>query len=195
MKILFNRTTPENFFWLNKPEFSFSNDKLSVTTSDETDFWQRTHYGFSRDNGHAMLSSIPGNFRMTVKTEFNYRNQFDQCGLFLRVDSLNWIKVSAEKEDNERCHLGSVITNLGYSDWATTDIDSEIREIWYRIECRDNDFFIESSFDGITWTQMRMAHLHSRQRPLNAGIYACSPKKGNGGFIAEFSELSIEKID
>ena len=195
MKIFFDRTTPENFFWFNKPEFSFSNDKLTITTSGETDFWQRTHYGFSRDNGHAMLSSVSGNFRMTVRTEFQYKNQFDQCGLFLRVDSLNWIKVSAEKEDSERCRLGSVITNLGYSDWATTDIDSEIGELWYRVECLDNDFFIESSFDGITWTQMRMAHLHSRQRPLNAGIYACSPKKGNEGFKAEFSELTIEKID
>ncbi|MCD6342354.1 MAG: DUF1349 domain-containing protein, partial [Spirochaetaceae bacterium] len=53
-----------------------------------------------------------------------------------------------------------------------------------------NDFLIDSSPDGTIWTQMRIAHLHSRQRPLNAGIFACSPK--NGGFKAEFSELSIE---
>ncbi|RKX83203.1 MAG: DUF1349 domain-containing protein [Spirochaetes bacterium] len=191
MKIPLDRTTPDNFFWMNKPDFTFSNEKLTVTTSDETDFWQRTHYGFSRDNGHAMLSSIPGNFRITVKTVFNYINQYDQCGIFLRIDGLNWIKVAAEREDSEHCRLGSVITNLGYSDWATSDIDPQIMEMWYRVECRDNDFLIDSSPDGTIWTQMRIAHLHSRQRPLNAGIFACSPKTGS--FIAEFSELSIEQ--
>ncbi len=190
MMIPFDRSTPEKFFWLNKPEFAFNNNKLTVTTSGETDFWQRTYYGFSRDNGHAMLTSISSNFKMTVKTSFNYHSQYDQCGILLRIDGLNWIKISAEREDSERCRLGSVITNLGYSDWATTDIDSHICEMWYRIECRDNDFIIENSPDGTIWSQMRISHLHSRQRPINAGIYACSPKEG--GFIAEFSELSID---
>ncbi len=178
MRIPLDRTTPDNFYWMNKPNFTFSSEKLTVTTSDETDFWQRTHYGFSRDNGHAMLSSIPGNFRITVKTVFNYISQYDQCGIFLRIDGLNWIKVAAEREDSERSRLGSVITNLGYSDWATSDIDSQISELWYRVDCKDNDFVIESSPDGTIWTQMRIAHLHSRQRPLNAGIFACSPKAG-----------------
>jgi len=191
MMIPFNRATPDNFFWLNKPDFTFENEKLTVTSAGETDFWQRTHYGFSRDNGHAMLTTIPGNFTMTVKTEFNYRSQYDQCGILLRIDGLNWIKVSVEREDSENSRLGSVITNLGYSDWATTDIDSHISEMWYRIKCRDNDFIIENSPEGTIWTQMRIAHLHSRQRPLNAGIYTCSPKEG--GFMAGFSHFTIEQ--
>jgi len=191
MNITLDRTTPDNFFWLNKPDFTFDKGKLSITTAAETDFWQRTHYGFSRDNGHAMLTSVSGNFTMTVQTEFNYNSQYDQCGILLRIDGLNWIKVSAEKEDSERCRLGSVITNLGYSDWASSDIDSHISIMWYRIKCTDNDFLIESSPDGIIWTQMRIAHLHSRQRPLNIGIYACSPKE-EGGFSASFSDFSIE---
>ena len=188
--IPFDRSIPEDFFWLNKPDFKLNDGKLSVITNSETDFWQRTYYGFSKDNGHAMLSSISGNFTLTVKTNFKYQSQFDQCGLLLRIDGLNWIKVSTEHEDSEKCRLGSVITNLGYSDWATTDVDSRITEMWYRVICQDNDFIIESSLDGIIWSQMRIAHLHSRQRPLNAGIYACSPK--SGGFEAEFSNLSVE---
>jgi regulation of enolase protein 1 (concanavalin A-like superfamily) len=43
------------------------------------------------------------------------------------------------------------------------------------------------------WTQLRITHLHSRQRPLNAGIYACSPAEG--GFIARFSDLSIDTAE
>jgi regulation of enolase protein 1 (concanavalin A-like superfamily) len=190
MTVPFTRTTPDKFFWFNKPEYKIDNGKLTITTADKTDFWQRTHYGFSRDNGHAMLSSISGNFTITVKSRFQYRNRYDQCGILLRIDGLNWIKVSAEHEEGGINRLGSVITNLGYSDWATTDIDSRITEMWYRVKCRDNDFIIESSPDGLNWMQMRIAHLHSRQRPLNAGIYACSPE--DGGFEAEFSDFSIE---
>ena len=191
MIIPFDNQLSETFFWLNKPEFKIESGKLFVTTAEETDFWQRTHYGFSRDNGHALLHSISTDFTMTVKTRFDYQNQYDQCGILVRIDALNWIKVSAECEDSERNRLGSVMTNLGYSDWATTDIDAHIGEMWYRIECKENDFIIENSLDGIVWSQLRMAHLHSRQRPLNAGIYACSPKER--GFEAEFSDLSIEK--
>lgn len=191
MIIPLDKLVPENFFWLNKPDFKIENGKIFITTSEGTDFWQRTHYGFSRDNGHALLHSIPTDFEMTVKTRYDYQNQYDQCGLLVRIDALNWIKVSAESEDSERNRLGSVVTNLGYSDWATTDIDAHIGEMWYRIVCKENDFIIENSQDGIIWSQLRIAHLHSRQRPLNIGIYACSPKES--GFQAEFSELSIEE--
>lgn len=188
--IPFEKLTPENFFWLNKPDFNIENGKLFINTSENTDFWQRTHYGFSRDNGHAMLHSISTDFVMTVKTDFSYNNKFDQSGILVRIDALNWIKVSAESEDSERNRLGSVVTNLGYSDWATTDIDANIGEMWYRIACKENDFIIENSLDGIIWSQLRIAHLHSRQRPLNVGIYACSPNES--GFQAGFSDFSIE---
>ena len=28
---------------------------------------------------------------------------------------------------------GSVVTNHGYSDWATTDIPAGVKEMWYRL--------------------------------------------------------------
>lgn len=190
MIIPFDRAAPDDFFWLNQPDIRFEQGILSFSTSGETDFWQRTHYGFSRDDGHAMLTSLSSNFTISVKTSFEYKTQFDQCGLLLRIDALNWIKMSAEKEDSETNRLGSVVTNLGYSDWATSDVSGNIGEIWYKVKSTENDFILSSSLDGVVWTQMRIAHLHSRQRPINAGIYACSPKEG--GFSVEFSELDIE---
>lgn len=38
------------------------------------------------------------------------------------LDSENWLKVSIEYENEKFQHLGSVVTNNGYSDWATTEI-------------------------------------------------------------------------
>lgn len=50
----------------------------------------------------------------------NYR--FDQCGVVMYLDSDNWFKVLIEYEDEQIQGVGSVVTNHGYSDWATTDI-------------------------------------------------------------------------
>lgn len=50
--------------------------------------------------------------------------------------------------------LGSVVTNHGYSDWATTDISSDIKAMWYRFSRRGSDYCIECSQDGISFKQM-----------------------------------------
>ena len=65
--------------------------------------------------------------------------------------------------------------------------------MWYRIACKGNDFTLEWSAKGEEWTQMRLCHLHNRQRPLHVGIYACSPKESS--FVAEFSEFDLEEIE
>ena len=37
------------------------------------------------------------------------------------LDSENWLKASIEYENEKISHLGSVVTNNGYSDWAQPD--------------------------------------------------------------------------
>ena len=93
----------------------------------------------------------------------------------IRVDAENWIKTSTEYENEELGRLGSVVTNLGYSDWATQDISSEHTAMWYRISRRGQDFKIEALFDGEVWKQLRIAHLHKASDTIAAGMYACSP--------------------
>ena len=68
-------------------------------------------------------------FSFTVKTEFESKHRFDQCGIVMYLDSENWLKGSIEYENERFQHLGSVVTNNGYSDWATTEIDAEIAAI------------------------------------------------------------------
>ena len=62
-----------------------------------------------------------------MKTEFESSCRFDQCGVVMYLDSDNWFKASIEYEDEKIQRLGSVVTNHGYSDWATTDISSDIK--------------------------------------------------------------------
>jgi uncharacterized protein len=187
----FLRTIPEDFYWFNEGKDYFCDQGLVIKTEGDTDFWQKTHYGFERDNGHCLFTKAGGDFSFAGHFEFDPQNVYDQCGLMVRVDQKNWIKVSTEYENNEISRLGSVVTNLGYSDWATTDISSDIRSMWYRISKKGNDFLIENSLDGEVWKQMRITHLHKECDALEIGIYACSPQ--DGSFTCRIKEVIIDK--
>ena len=192
--------------WTNKPtKFALTENSISITTEPETDLWQRSYYGFRNDNAPCLQVDTDQNFTFTAKVCFDYKARFDQCGLVIYIDSDNWFKASIEYENGTISRLGSVVTNLGYSDWATTDIALP-NHIWYRLSRRGADFLIESSPDGDVFKQMRIFHLHKlgetteqmgktdpplpAQSLVNVGVYACSPL--NSSFTAEFSKLKFE---
>jgi regulation of enolase protein 1 (concanavalin A-like superfamily) len=192
--------------WLNQPKiFEISSQSVKMTTEPNTDFWQRSYYGFRNDNAHALLLESRTNFSFTAKVSFKYRTRFDQCGLIIYLDSDNWFKASVELENEDFSRLGGVVTNLGYSDWATTDIRTPTA-MWYRLSRRGPDFLIESSLDGNDFKQMRIFHLHHlgetsaemgrlsppapAEQPIQFGFYACSPL--NSSFEAQFSDWKLE---
>jgi uncharacterized protein len=165
----------KDFYWFNEPTRYHMGNGLEIFTDEKTDFWQRTHYGFQRDDGHCLLIEQTGDFSLMTHVEFHPREKYDQCGLIVRIDSQNWIKASTEYENEHVSRLGSVATNLGYSDWATQDIRSNPHEMWYRISKRGKDFLLENSYDGQEWFQMRISHLHKETGHYEIGVYACSP--------------------
>ncbi|MDP2337364.1 MAG: DUF1349 domain-containing protein [Bacteroidota bacterium] len=178
------------FRWINKPrDFSLENDRLTILTDPETDFWQRTYYDFRNDNAPAFLKEVSGDFTFAVKTEFETKTQYDQCGIILYQDSANWIKASVEYENEKFARLGSVVTNLGYSDWATTDIPAITDKMWYRLSRIGQDFYIENSINSIDYNQMRMLHMHKPLKSVRIGVYACSPLQSS--FKAVFSNFEL----
>lgn len=168
-------TIPVNFFWFNEPAKYQLGTGLEIFTNPTTDFWQKTHYGFQRDDGHCLLTKQTGNFSLMAHVEFHPQEKYDQCGLMVCGDSENWIKVSTEYENDKYGRLGSVATNLGFSDWATQDIPASHKQMWYRISKNGNDFLLENSYDGQEWLQLRITHLHQAFEQLEIGVYACSP--------------------
>ena len=181
----------KDYYWINKPaDFEIAKDTLRIKTQPGTDLWQRTHYGFQNDNAPGFLAEVSGDFTFSVKTSFNSDFMYDQCGVLLYQDSENWLKVSVEYENREFSRLGSVATNLGFSDWATTDIPSGVSEMWYRVSRRGQDFLVENSTEGKKYRQMRIFHFHQPMLVANIGVYTCSPK--GSGFIAGFSEFKFE---
>ncbi len=183
--------------WINKPEnsenFEISSEKIKIVTEPKTDFWQRTFYDFRNDNAPALLTEIDEDFTFTVKTSFNSKKLFDQCGVIIYQDSDNWFKASIEFENENFSRLGSVVTNLGFSDWATTDIDAKVNSMWYRLSRRGSDFLIERSANGTDFKQMRIFHLHclkEKSSVVKFGLYACSPS--DSSFEAIFDNFKLE---
>lgn len=178
--------------WTRPPEqYRISQEEIEITTQPHTDLWQRTYYHFRNDNAPVLqMETEEPYFSFVVKTDFtDSKHRFDQCGIVLYLDSENWLKASVEYENETFQHLGSVVTNDGYSDWATTVIDGSIRTMWYRLSRREDDYRVECSQDGITFHQMRICHIRKGGGVIRFGLYACSPE--NSSFTAVFSQIRL----
>ena len=180
------------FQWTREPaSFSVKGDTLAITTAPHTDLWQRTYYHFRNDNAPVFqMKTREKYFSFVVKTDFTQsHHRFDQCGIVMYLDSENWLKGSVEFENDEFQHLGSVVTNNGYSDWATTAIPSDVKTMWYRFSRRADDYCIECSTNGVDFTQMRICHMHAGADEISFGVYACSPEESS--FTAVFTDMKI----
>ena len=177
--------------WTRQPEScTIAENRIEIITKPHTDLWQRTYYHFRNDNAPVLqLETEEKYFSFTVKTAFESKHRFDQCGVVMYLDSENWLKGSVEYENEEFQHLGSVVTNNGYSDWATTAIPADIKEMWYRLSRREDDYCIECSTDGINYSQMRICHMHKGGGRIQFGIYACSPE--DSSFKATFTNMEM----
>ncbi len=177
--------------WLNEPEkHEESGHKAVIYTQPGTDLWQRTYYGACQNNPHALLIDTQENeFTFTVKTTFATASLYDHCGALLYLDEENWAKVCTEYETGDEQMLGSVVTNLGYSDWGGTYISEKVKRMYYRVSRRGNDFLFESATDGENFRQMRFFHMFCENEPLSVGIFACSPYEK--GFKAVFEDMEF----
>lgn len=181
----------KNLFWIREADQSdVTDDRIIIYTQPKTDLWQRTYYGFQNDSAPVLqMKTSEKYFSFIVKTEFDTKARFDQCGIVVYLDSENWMKASIEYENEQYQRLGSVVTNHGYSDWATTDIDASVKSIWYRLSRRESDYCIECSTDGTTFQQMWICHLWEGNEEISFGVYACSPAEGS--FQAKFTNMQI----
>lgn len=181
----------KSFNWTRAPKkYHVTDDIIEVITDPFTDLWQRTYYHFRNDNAPVLQTETSDKyFSFVVKAAFETKARYDQCGIVLYHNSDCWLKASIEYENEQIQRLGSVVTNHGYSDWASIDIDTSIKTVWFRLSRRDDDFRIEFSFDGTHFHQMRICHMFNILDSIRFGVYACSPE--NSSFKATFTDLEL----
>jgi hypothetical protein len=161
---------------------------LRVQPAPDTDAWARTHYGFVHTNAQALgLSGVTGDFVATTRVTMWPRLQYDQAGLVVHVDDDTWLKASCEYIPGGPHKLGSVVTQHGFSDWATAPLaDSGAGDAGLAFELRvarlGEAFLVHTRRSADEpWFLARLARLPSAPSvPAHVGLYACCPT-GDGG--------------
>lgn len=166
-----------NMVWLNEPRnWSADEGTLTMRTDQETDFWQETHYGFRRDDGHFLHTAMAGDFDAEVVVHLDSHAKYDQAGLMVRRDPSSWVKASLEFEPSGPSNLGAVVTNAGLSDWSMQPVTRFSGPLAFRVERRGADYTVYAAVDGGALARIRLARLHADNGgPIQIGPYACSP--------------------
>jgi hypothetical protein len=176
--------------WHNEPtQWTVQGDTITVVTDPKTDFWQKTHYGFVRDNGHFYFEQVLGNFMAQVQVTAAYTALYDQAGLMLRANATTWMKCGIEFVDG--VHHASVVVTRDYSDWSVLPLPTSPPAFWVRVRRQGGDIDVQYSLDGQDYSMLRVAHLTTAD-PLQVGVMCASPE--GDGFSVTFEAFSVQHI-
>ena len=180
----------DDLIWQSPPtDWTVDGDRLAVLTGERTDFWNRTHYGFTRKDGHLFYREVEGDFTAEVTLHARFDTLYDQLGLMVRGDDETWLKTGLEYSD-DRAQVSAVLTRDGWSDWSTSAAsDAEVAAgVRMRLTRHDAVLRVQRRAVDGSWHPVRLGHL---DLPVTArvGLMCCSPERA--GFRAVFSDLRI----
>jgi hypothetical protein len=172
--------------WFNEPAtWGLEDGTLTVTTDPDTDFWRTTHYGFVRDTGH-VYGTAARDFTLTATFRGEYRDQYDQAGIAIRVDERNWIKAGIELVDGHQ-QISAVVTRE-FSDWSVAPVPDPA-SVTIKAERTGDAVTISYGLDGAApETLLRVAYL-APDTTAHAGVMAASPT--GKGFATTFTDVGL----
>ena len=178
--------------WLNPPpDCHLDSDKvLNATSGAKTDFWRTTHYGFIRDDGHALLTRRTEDFTATLTFAGKYEALYDQAGLMIRSGPDRWVKFGVEFTDGIP-NLSCVVTHR-ISDWSARPAPEALDgPITIRATLMGDALLMQSSVSGSdgVWQMERLAPWPTDVTEAYIGPYLCSPERS--GFEAQFLRCRI----
>ncbi|OAQ43658.1 hypothetical protein A5893_17030 [Pedobacter psychrophilus] len=180
----------EKMNWLNEPEsWEVKDGNLKMKVTPESDYWRKTHYGFTVDDGPFYYTTRGGEFEVSMKISGDYKTRFDQMGLMLRIDEEHWIKTGVEYVDGVY-NFSTVVTDV-HSNWSVIELSGKPKSIWIKATRKIDAVEIYYSLDGIKYNMTNVAYL-SDNKSVMVGMMAASPD-GNG-FDALFEEFNIKHL-
>lgn len=176
--------------WFNAPEkWEIEGNRLVMQVTPQTDYWRKTHYGFTVDDGPFLYENRGGEFDVSVKITGAYKTRFDQMGLMLRVDEKHWIKTGIEYVDGVY-NFSAVVTNE-HSSWNVVALEGKPKSIWIKAIRRQDSVEIQFSLDGKNYQMSNLAYLPDH-KPMKVGMMAASPD--GDGFEAIFEDFKIKHL-
>jgi regulation of enolase protein 1 (concanavalin A-like superfamily) len=162
--------------WTTEPVRSdITDDGLHVTAREGSDAWRLTSYGFVHDSEHALLAPMEPESAVEVQFRLDFSDQFDQAGIFVKVDDETWIKAGVELSDGVES-LGAVVTQ-GTSDWSLSPLaDWTGRLVTVRGSRSGNALTVRARVDDEPWRLVRVAPLRA-DAVVSAGPFCCAPSR------------------
>jgi len=180
-----------DFTWYNEPQnVTFEEKNIKITSKPQTDFWQSMHHKIKKDNAHFFYKKLENNFTLTVKWCFETAENFNQCGIMVRIDERNWFKASLMSKNNNMPEIGSCLTVGGFSDWAGAPLVKMPHKIFFRLERKGDDFVCSYSFDAHKYVRLRQFYLRGIEPEIKAGAYIAAPQ--NAPFEAVLDEIDFK---
>ena len=126
-----------------------------------------------------------------MQFRLDFAEQFDQAGIFVKVDDESWIKAGVELSDGEES-LGAVVTR-GTSDWSLSPVPSWAgRLVTVRGSWSGNALTVRARVDDEPWRLVRVAPLDA-DGPVTAGPFCCAPTRA--GLTVHFTSWRITPPD
>ena len=164
---------------------------LVVEGAPHSDAWRITAYGFVHDSEHALVREFANGSAVEVTFVCDLVEQFDQAGVFIRVNDATWIKAGVEFADGQP-QLGAVVTH-GVSDWSVAPVPTWLgRAVTIRASWHGDAVTIRARVDDEPFRLVRVAPL-APDAVASAGPMMCSPSRG--GLAVRFLEWRVGEAD
>ncbi len=164
---------------------------LMVTAVEGSDAWRVTSYGFIHATEHALVTDFGTSESIEVAFLCDYSEQFDQAGIFVRLDDLTWVKAGVEYADGVP-QVGAVVTH-GSSDWSVAPVpDWHGRVVRIRVSRSGDALTVRAGLDGGELRLVRVAPFPEGQQ-AQAGPYVCAPTRP--GLTVRFTDWSTGPAD
>jgi len=176
--------------WFNEPDsWGIDNGKLTMEVTPQTDYWNKTHYGFTVNDAPFLYTERGGEFEVIVEIEGEYKTRFDQMGLMLRIDENHWVKTGIEYVDG--VYNFSTVHTIDFSSWSVITLEEKPKSVWIKAKRKLDAVEIFYSLDGKNYQMSNIVYFPDNTM-VKVGMMAASPD--GDGFTAIFENFRIKHL-
>ncbi|MCR4032161.1 MULTISPECIES: DUF1349 domain-containing protein [Flavobacterium] len=176
--------------WLNEPsEWEIKDNKLIMQVTPQSDYWNKSHYGFTVYDGPFYYTERSGEFEVVLKMGGAYKTRFDQVCLMLRIDENNYVKTGVEYVDG--IYNISTVHTIDKSSWSVVGLKDKPKNIWMKAVRRLDALEIFYSTDGTNYIMTNTVYF-PEFKTVQVGMMAASPD--GKGFSAVFEDFKITHL-
>jgi len=145
---------PFDLFWENNPDsFSIDNGVLNIEAGDSTDMFRDPNVTYNTDTAPKLAFYPDTDFVLSASISHDFTSKWDGGALFLKSDSLHWIKFCFEKDYTGSRRVVSVVTKGVSDDCNSVAINTNT--VYYKIAKAGNVITLYYSENGGQWFLVR----------------------------------------